>query len=191
MKHNNSIEAPLNRRLVAGRSLRSSRPETGGQGSGVSVAAARSLRSNTSIKRAILIGALLLLLASVAALTRWTGIAEGVVRPSAAPLSSQGEGDTEPRQSIRVWLHGDSLYPDLILARPGKIFLRAENQTQSDVTLVLERVVAGQAPQELSRVSTLRKGKRAGQEMALSEGEYIFYEESNPKLQGRLIIEPR
>ncbi len=169
MKQINSIQSLLNRRLRAG----------------------RAPGNSAFIKHAILIGALSLLLASVAALTWRTGVAEGVVAPTAAPLSSQGQGDTEPRQSIRVWLHGDSLYPDLILARPGKIFLRAENQTQSDVTLVLERVVAGEAPQELTRVSTLRKGKRASQEMTLSEGEYIFYEESNPKLQGRLIIEPR
>ena len=44
------------------------------------------------------------------------------------------------KPTIRVWLHGDSIRPNVIRTRPGVIVLRAENETRSDVSLVLERV---------------------------------------------------
>lgn len=95
------------------------------------------------------------------------------------------------RQSIRVWVHGDRVSPDLIYARPGKILLQAENETGGDISLKLDRQVAGRTPEEQGVVRTARRGKRSSLEMTLGAGEYVFYDETRPEIKGKLIVDPQ
>jgi hypothetical protein len=109
-------------------------------------------------------------------------------RTGETAVASQG---VQFRQSIRVWVHGDRVSPDLIYARPGKILLEAENQTVGDISLKFERQVAGGNPQTQGIVKTTRKGKRANLEVTLGAGEYVFYDEARPAIKGRLIVNPQ
>ena len=93
-------------------------------------------------------------------------------------------------QLIRVWMHGDMIYPTVVHARPGRVLLRAENQTQTDVALVLERVLPGAARQRTARVNTVSKALRAEQLLTVGVGEYEFYDEAFPEAKGKLIVEP-
>lgn len=107
-------------------------------------------------------------------------------------LAVQGPvGRDEPKQLVRVWVHGDGLYPDVVKARPGVILLKAENQTQSDIALIVERLGPNQTSQRLARLGTVNKARRVDQVFTLSEGEYVFYAESQLQYKGLLIVEPR
>jgi len=97
----------------------------------------------------------------------------------------------EFKQSIRVWVHGDRVSPDLIYARPGKILLEAENQTAGDISLKLERRVAGGNNEAQGSARTANKGKRGGLELTLGAGEYVFYDETRPGIKGKLIVDPQ
>ena len=105
----------------------------------------------------------------------------------ATPL---GPADKAPAQLVRVFVHEFDLYPDLIKIKSGKIFLRAENEKRMDIALIVERASPGQTTQQITRISAARNLKRAGQELILDAGEYVFYEESNPDLRGTIIVEP-
>jgi hypothetical protein len=87
-------------------------------------------------------------------------------------------------------MHGDMIYPPVVRARPGRILLRAENQTQTDVALVLERLLPGVPSQRIARVNTISKALRAEQLLAVGVGEYEFYDEAFPDARGKLIVEP-
>jgi len=95
------------------------------------------------------------------------------------------------RQTVRVWVHGDRVSPDLIYARPGRILLEAENQTLGDISLKFDRKVAGGNPQAQGVVRTDRRGKRASLEVTLGAGEYVFYDETRPGIKGKLIVDPQ
>jgi len=82
------------------------------------------------------------------------------------------------------------IYPTVVHARPGRVLLRAENQTQTDVALVLERVLPGAARQRTARVNTVSKALRAEQLLTVGVGEYEFYDEAFPEAKGKLIVEP-
>jgi hypothetical protein len=94
------------------------------------------------------------------------------------------------RQTVRVFVHTDSVRPRLIHLRPGPVTLRAENETGADVALIVERVTAGQPSHQVARVIASHDDKRGHGELALGVGEYVFYEESRPQLKGTLIVEP-
>ena len=103
----------------------------------------------------------------------------------------RSEADASVKPMIRVFIHPDDIYPSLIRARPGLLRFRAENETLTDVTLVLERIVSGHSTQEVARVSTVRQANRADQEVGLGVGQYVFYEASRPEIKGTLIVDPQ
>lgn len=137
------------------------------------------IRSQSSARQAILIGVVLVVVVAAASF----------LRPAATATAPQSRSASYP-QLVRVWLHGDAVYPPVIRARAGKILLRAENQTQSDVALVLERVLPAAARQRAARVRTASKALRADMVLALAVGEYEFYDEAFPEARGTLIVEP-
>ena len=143
------------------------------------------IKQKVITKRIMLIGALLLLPTSAI----FTSSAGSKLRPALAP--TQAESQSYSAQLVRVFVHGDDLYPDVINTSPGKILLRAENETQSDVSLVVERVTPGQANQSFANISTIGQAKRATQELTLTAGEYVYYEQSRPEIRGRLIVESK
>jgi hypothetical protein len=94
-------------------------------------------------------------------------------------------------QTVRIWVHGDRVSPDLIYARPGRILLQAENQTGGDISLKFDRQAAGENPKAQGVVKTARQGKRASLEVTLGAGEYVFYDETRPGIKGKLIVDPQ
>jgi hypothetical protein len=112
-------------------------------------------------------------------------------KETASNLQPAPQGQDSKRVTlVRVFIHEFDLYPDLIRVKPGKVLIRAENEKQTEVALVVEQVGPGQARQQTARVAAARHLRRADQGIALGVGEYIFYEESNPSLKGTLIVEP-
>jgi hypothetical protein len=107
-----------------------------------------------------------------------------------ASTAVQGQGQSEFIQTIRVFIHPEDLYPGIVTVRPGKVRLVAENETLTDVSLVVERVSPGQARQTVAGIRTVDPAKRDRQELTLGTGEYVFYEESRPQQQGRIIVDP-
>jgi hypothetical protein len=91
-------------------------------------------------------------------------------------------------QLIRVWVHRNELTPDLIYARPGKIILRAENETGEDIALAVERVNPGQSNQKEAEIRTSNKAKRVDKEVNLRNGEYVYFVPSRPSLAGKIIV---
>lgn len=136
-------------------------------------------RNHSSARQAFLIGVILVVVV----------IAAGFLRPSAKATAPQDRAASYP-QLIRVWMHGEAVYPPVVRARPGKILLRAENRTQSDVALVLERLLPGAARQRTARVNTVSRALRADLVLTLGTGEYEYYHEAFPEAKGKLIIEP-
>ncbi len=87
---------------------------------------------------------------------------------------------------LRIFVHAEDIYPDVIRIRAGTLRLRAENETLGDVSLALQRV----APSALvAQVSTVNQGKRADQLVQVEKGEYIYYDVSRPSITGRLIVD--
>ena len=155
-------------------------------------------------KRSTLAGVVLMLVATVAAvaivatISRRAKAAAGVeaasrggARPANPTTPAQTPGLVEQRQVIRVFVHGDDIYPDVAWAKAGKIAIRAENEMLKDVALVVERFIPGKAPLGVARVGTQSRGKRAEQELTLEAGEYAYYEESRPEIHGKLIVEAK
>ena len=132
-----------------------------------------------STRQALVVGTVLVVLV-VGASFFWS---------SATATAPQGLSAKYP-QLIRIWMHGDMIYPPVVRARPGRILLRAENQTQTDVALVLERLLPGAARQRTARVNTTSKALRAEQLLTVGAGEYEFYDEAFPEAKGKLIVEP-
>lgn len=136
--------------------------------------------------------------ASVALVTRAhmvrnDGSALGKLRSTEASSNmrpAQEKTQKELTQTVRVFIHPEDIYCDVITVRPGKIRLVAENKTQSDVSLVLERVNPGQSPQTVAQVRTVDRGIRNMHELTVGAGEYVFYEESRPQQQGKIIVNP-
>ncbi len=137
------------------------------------------IANKSSARRVVLIGAIVAV--SVAG--------AGLLRPSAKATAPQDRSKDYP-QLIRIWMHGEAIYPPIIRAKPGKILLRAENRTQTDVALVLDRLLPGAARQRAARVSTVSRAQRADLVLALGVGEYEYYDEGFPEAKGKLIVEP-
>lgn len=135
--------------------------------------------------------ALVLLLTAAAVVISRAGRQPVVATVSANGLDAQADADDKHLQLVRVWVHGEDIYPQVVHVRPGRVFLRLENETQSDVALVVERIEAGRPPQNLTRLNTTQKGKRVDKEISLGAGEYVFYEETQPDFKGRIIVEPK
>ncbi len=148
----------------------------------------------TKLTRLILLSATIALVAAVGMITtnsRGTlGRTSAAALRTPAPVASQEETDTNPPRLVRVFVHQFDLYPDLIRLKPGKIFLRAENEKRTAIALVVERVSAGHAPQLTARILAAPDHRRVRQELTLATGEYVFYEESNPALRGKIIVDP-
>jgi hypothetical protein len=115
-------------------------------------------------------------------------------RARISAMSRQQVGQAQPgmadKPMIRIFVHNEDIYPDIIRARPGVLRIRAENETLSDVSLVIERSESGKPGQRFGNVKTTRQGKRAEQEVGLGVGEYVYYDEARPDVRGRLIVEP-
>lgn len=107
-------------------------------------------------------------------------------RERKANLSAQ---NVSFRQTIRIWVHGDRVSPDVIYARPGRVLLEAENETSTSINLKLERHIPGQSSHFQSLVRVAKRIKRASQEVTLAEGEYVFYDEARPAIRGKLIVD--
>ena len=113
--------------------------------------------------------------------------------PASVSIASKpvrGQGQSEFIRTIRVFVHPEDIYPGVAFVKPGKIGLVVENETQADVSLVVERVSPGQAPQSVTAVRTVNHGKRNRQDLTLGTGEYVFYEESRPQQRGRIVVDP-
>lgn len=118
----------------------------------------------------------------------YTGRLEESVAASQGP-NAVGVPQVGYQHFVRVWIHADDIYPSVIHARPGRLLIRAENETQSDVSLVIERVVPGLSSQLLTKVTATQSAKRADQILDLGVGTFVFYRESNPNVKGTLIID--
>ena len=99
------------------------------------------------------------------------------------------QSQNESVRTIRVFIHPEDIYPSAAHVKPGKLRLVAENETQTDVSLIVERVSPGQS-QRVGAVKTVNHAKRSPQEITLGAGEYVFYEESRPQQKGRIIVDP-
>jgi len=114
-----------------------------------------------------------------------------VTKPTTAYVARQDQGPPQFTRTIRVFIHPEDIYPGVVVVKPGRVRLVAENQTQTDVSLIIERVIPGQSRQGVAAVRTANHAKRKHQDVALGEGEYVFYEESRPEQRGRIIVDPR
>ena len=108
---------------------------------------------------------------------------------AAAATGAAQTGQPEFKSTVLVFIHPDDIYPRVARVRPGKVIISAENNTQKDVAVVVEPALSPGQP--VGRVPSLVPDKRNRQEFTLAEGEYVFYEESRPKRQGRLIADPK
>lgn len=135
--------------------------------------------NHSSARKALLIG--LVLVVAV--------VGTSFLRPTATATAPQSVTAIYP-QLIRIWMHGDQVYSSVTRARAGKILLRTENQTQSDVRLVLELLLPGGLRQITARINTVSRALRAEQILTLVPGEYEFYDETFPEARGKLIILP-
>jgi hypothetical protein len=90
---------------------------------------------------------------------------------------------------VRVFVHEFDVYPSVIYLKPGEIVLRAENEKRVAISLVVEEVKAGGIRLEAARLNAAGSALRAAQNLVLEAGEYEFYEESNPTVKGRMIVE--
>ena len=108
---------------------------------------------------------------------------------ASAAATAQSERPNELIRIVRVFIHPEEMYPGAFVVKPGKIRLEVENETLSDVSLVVERVIPGQAHERAAALRIVNHGKRNRQELALGAGEYVFYEESRPQQQGRIIVD--
>jgi hypothetical protein len=134
------------------------------------------------IRRLFFTGVTLLLLATAS--TFMSGAKNGGLKGS--PLNQQG---IVSKPLLRIWVHGNDIYPDLVRVNPGTFRLQAENQAAYDISLILEQVADGQAPQHITTISVAQPANRANQILTLSGGEYVFYEQARPEVKGRLIVE--
>jgi hypothetical protein len=146
-----------------------------------------------SIGRALVFTATLLALAMATAL---------MIRPGSARVSRLPASDNEARAYeqtgavtdaapiLRVWVHPDDIYPDLVRTKPGRVILMAENERTTDISLVVARLIFGQSNQTVASISVSNIAKRAGNVLDLSAGTYIFYEQTRPDLTGTIIVAP-
>lgn len=114
--------------------------------------------------------------------------------PKDLAVANPGQGQAVPAvftSRIRIWIHGDDIRPKVIRTWPGAVLLTTENLTDGNTSLVVERVLPGQAFGLTARLPTRAGTKRTKQELILAVGEYVFYEESRPLITGRLFVEAR
>ena len=148
-------------------------------------------------KRVMLLAIVIALFAGAAIALRRLASANVTDKPPASPTARsavlaarQAKGQGEFIQTIRVFIHPEDIYPGVVVVKPGKVYLEAENETQSDVSLIVERMNPGQARQGVAAVRTTNQAKRNHQEVTLGAGEYVYYEESRPQQQGKIIVDP-
>jgi len=132
-----------------------------------------------------------ILLSIMAALAVHTGATAELAKGDLSRSEALARPPGHDRQIVTIWVHGEDIYPGVVRVRPGRVLIRAENETQSDIVLVVERIAPGAAPQAAATVSTSRRAKRADKELQLGAGEYRFYEQSQPDTMGAMIVEPR
>ena len=125
------------------------------------------------------------------AVVAWPRSHAVAARDFAVANLTQGQVIPVFRPRIRIWIHGDDIRPKVIRTWPGAVLLTTENLTDGETSLMVERVLPGQAGGLTARVLTHAGVKRTKQELILAVGEYVFYEESRPHIRGRLIVEPR
>lgn len=114
--------------------------------------------------------------------------ARGWTTLTASP-AAQDQSAPVYRPTLRVWVHVDSVRPALLQAEPGPVVMRAVNETESEVSLVVERVSEDQPAVRVARIAVTPDEKDRRQELVLEAGEYVYYEEARPEIQGRLVIE--
>ena len=155
------------------------------------------LKEKLSSKRTALCGMVLILAAGATVSSRRiqgsNDTASALAHSSMPVVASTAEnvpGQGRFVQTIRVFIHPEDIYPGSVVVKPGKIDLVAENETLTEVSLVVERVNPGQAHQSVAAVRTVDRLKRNRQELTLDAGLYVFYEESRPRQQGKIIVDP-
>ena len=105
---------------------------------------------------------------------------------AAAATGAAQTGQPEFKSTVRVFIHPDDIYPRVARVRPGKVIISAENNTQTNVTILVGPALSpGQA---VGRLTSPVQEKRSAGEFTLAPGEYVFYEQSRPRRQGRLIV---
>ena len=117
------------------------------------------------------------------------GLAPSSVSQPTIGKSTAPQAPAEFKSTVRIFIHPDDIYPAVVAVRPGKVIISAENNSQRDVALVVEPLHSpGRA---LARVPAAAQDKRDRLEYTLGAGEYVFYEESRPQRQGKLIVDPK
>lgn len=117
------------------------------------------------------------------------GHAPSIVSQPSVGKSTGPQGPHEFKSTVRIFIHPDDIYPVVVAVRPGKVVISAENNTQRDVALVVEPLHSpGRA---VARVPAAAQDRRNRQEYTLGAGEYVFYEESRPQRQGKLIVDAK
>ncbi len=61
-------------------------------------------------------------------------------KPSRAAAVEPPSGGV--KRLLRVWVYSEDIYPDVIRAKTGTYFISAENQTQSNISLVIGQKTA-------------------------------------------------
>ena len=155
------------------------------------------LNGKLSPKRTALCGMALVLAAGATVSSRriqGSNDAVGALTHSSIPVVAPTEnvqGQDRLIRTIRVFIHPEDIYPGSVVVKPGKIDLVIENETQAEVSLVVERVNPGQSRQSVTALRTVNRLKRNRQELTLGAGVYAFYEESRPQQQGKIIVDPQ
>ena len=104
------------------------------------------------------------------------------VSSSSAPVLQGGEHPG----LLRIFVHAEDIYPDVIRVKAGTIRLRAENETLGDAVLILQSVTPSAL---VAQVATVNQGKRAEQTVQLTKGDYIYYDQARPGIIGRLTVD--
>lgn len=151
------------------------------------------VKRKLSLNRALVLICALLASAAATAVMIRAGSASASRIPDARSevrAYPQGGPVTDSAPMIRVWVHPDDIYPDVVRARAGEALLMAENERTTDISLVVERVILGHSNQAVASISASNIAKRAGTVLNLSEGQYIFYEQTRPDLTGTIVVDP-
>jgi hypothetical protein len=133
-----------------------------------------------------------LMMATATAFMSDAGSAGGkapTARSKGATVDAGSPKSVASKQLLRVWVHGDDIYPDVVQVNHGTVLIQAENQVSADITLVVEQIVEGLAPQQITTISAAQHASCAKQTLTLSPGQYVFYEQSRPGVIGKMVVE--
>lgn len=122
--------------------------------------------------------------------------AAAVPQTSPTPSPSPSPSPTPVVQALKFWMYGAYLYPMTIYAQPGPTLIVVSNQTQANVSLNL--LPYGASASSAAVVSTQNQTNssaggappiQATGVVNLSAGQYIYYDQNNPAIQGVIVVQ--